>query len=251
MDQLAEIRVPPRILSNCEAALSARLRETADAYMAARAPPALLDVIVQELELAPPAEGADGAAGAAGAGAGSGGAGGGGASASVSYNARAINALVMRVGVSAIAQAARDPGAAGLMADCAQMDIFVALARRLQPQGRYMLLNACANQLRFPNSHTNYFSQVILHLFCECADDALVLEQITRVLLERLVVNRPHPWGLMITFIELVQNPRYDFWSYEFTVADPEVRRLVESVARSCVGPTGITGMPGGARGPE
>ena len=32
-----------------------------------------------------------------------------------------------------------------------------------------------------------------------------------RVLLERLIVNRPHPWGLLITFIELVKNPRYAF----------------------------------------
>ena len=36
------------------------------------------------------------------------------------------------------------------------------------------------------------------------------MEQITRVLLERLIVNRPHPWGLLITFIELIKNPRLD-----------------------------------------
>ncbi len=35
-------------------------------------------------------------------------------------------------------------------------------------------------------------------------------EAITRVLLERLIVHRPHPWGLLITFIELIKNPRYD-----------------------------------------
>lgn len=28
------------------------------------------------------------------------------------------------------------------------------------------------------------------------------------MLLERLIVNRPHPWGLLITFIELIKNPR-------------------------------------------
>jgi hypothetical protein len=33
----------------------------------------------------------------------------------------------------------------------------------------------------------------------------IVQEQITRVLLERLIVNRPHPWGLLITFIELIK----------------------------------------------
>ena len=25
--------------------------------------------------------------------------------------------------------------------------------------------------------------------------------------------NRPHPWGLLITFIELIKNRRYNFWS--------------------------------------
>ena len=35
-------------------------------------------------------------------------------------------------------------------------------------------------------------------------------EAITRVLLERLIVHRPHPWGLLITFIELIKNPRCD-----------------------------------------
>ena len=75
-------------------------------------------------------------------------------------------------------------------------DMFQTLVTDLEPEGRYILLNAVANQLRFPNSHTNYFSQVILHLFCECADDALVLEQITRVLLERLVVCEVGYFGI-------------------------------------------------------
>ncbi|MBJ6870676.1 hypothetical protein JG644_18795 [Vibrio cholerae] len=33
----------------------------------------------------------------------------------------------------------------------------------------------------------------------------IIPEQITRVLLERLIVSRPHPWGLLITFIELTK----------------------------------------------
>jgi CCR4-NOT transcription complex subunit 1 len=116
----------------------------------------------------------------------------------------------------------------------------------------------------------------------------IIQEQITRVLLERLIVNRPHPWGLLITFIELIkvirpcplcsimcylfgcgneldsvskfvlfrilfplvitctnylysvfimQNPRYNFWSHSFTRCAPEIEKLFESVARSCMGP--------------
>jgi CCR4-NOT transcription complex subunit 1 len=52
--------------------------------------------------------------------------------------------------------------------------------------------------LRYPNTHTHYFSCALLTLFAE-AQQEIVQEQITRVLLERLIVNRPHPWGLLIT----------------------------------------------------
>jgi CCR4-NOT transcription complex subunit 1 len=73
-------------------------------------------------------------------------------------------------------------------------------------------------------------------LFSESASEA-VREQITRVLLERLIVNRPHPWGLLVTFIELIKNPRYNFWGHGFTRCAPDIERLFESVARSCIAP--------------
>lgn len=143
------------------------------------------------------------------------------------------------------------------------MDIFQYLAMDLDTEGmihnnalcvfttkgRFLFLNAIANQLRYPNTHTHYFSCVLLYLFAE-APQEIIQEQITRhatcilnslmfirVLLERLVVSRPHPWGLLITFIELIKNPRYSFWSHSFTRCAPEIERLFESVARSCMNP--------------
>jgi CCR4-NOT transcription complex subunit 1 len=122
------------------------------------------------------------------------------------------------------------------------MQLLGRLVYVLDPEGRYLLLNAVANQLRYPNSHTHYFSCVLLALFSDAARDAggeEVRSQITRVLLERLIVNRPHPWGLLITFIELIKNPRYCFWQHGFTRCAPEIERLFESVARSCMGVQG------------
>ena len=104
-----------------------------------------------------------------------------------------------------------------------------------------MLVNALANHLRYPNSHSHWFSCAVLALFAEANDERLQ-EQITRVLLERLIVNRPHPWGLLITFIELIKNPRFNFWSHGFTRVAPEIERLFESVARSCMGAQGAGG---------
>ena len=66
----------------------------------------------------------------------------------------------------------------------------------------------------------------MLHLFAESTDER-VQEQITRVLVERLIVHRPHPWGLLITFIELIKNQRYSFWAKNFTRCAPEIERLI------------------------
>ena len=61
-----------------------------------------------------------------------------------------------------------------------------------------------------------------------------LVARLCSVLLERLIVNRPHPWGLLITFIELIKNPTFDFWSHEFVHCAPEIEKLFDSVARSC-----------------
>ncbi|BBG97359.1 transcription regulator [Prunus dulcis] len=119
----------------------------------------------------------------------------------------------------------------------AALDIFQTLIVDLDTEGRYLFLNAIANQLRYPNTHTHYFSFIVLYLFAESNQHEIIQEQITRVLLERLIVNRPHPWGLLITFIELIKNPRYQFWNRAFIRCAPEIEKLFESVSRSCGGP--------------
>ena len=235
VDLLPEISQPPRIRSSASAALAASgLQTELDSFLQTRAPYSWL------IELHTRLVGPDGA-----------------------HRAGVINALVLHVGAYAIAtitsSAAQQPAG---VAHSAPMDIFLQLTSDLNPEGRYVYLNAIANQLRYPNNHTHYFSCVLLYLFSEVAAAASpapprtraapraprrpapprtraaprapalaaarpslaprsprsapdaqasserVQEQITRVLVERLIVHRPHPWGLLITFIELIKNPR-------------------------------------------
>jgi CCR4-NOT transcription complex subunit 1 len=49
----------------------------------------------------------------------------------------------------------------------------------------------------------------------------------TRVLLERFVVHRSHPWRALVTFIELLRNSKYEFWNKEFIRVAPEVTRAI------------------------
>ncbi|CAK8681219.1 CCR4-NOT transcription complex subunit 1-like isoform X2 [Clavelina lepadiformis] len=211
VDMLQEINVAPRILTNFVAVMPGAFQKDLDSYLKTRAPVTFVSDLRSNLQL--------------------------GNEPGLKYNIPLINSLVMYVGTQAIAYIHGKGGSPSMatITHASHMDIFQNLAVDLDTEGRYLFLNAIANQLRYPNSHTHYFSCTLLYLFAE-ANQESIQEQITRVLLERLIVNRPHPWGLLITFIELIKNPSFKFWSHEFVHCAPEISKLFESVARSCMG---------------
>ncbi|VDP15420.1 unnamed protein product [Soboliphyme baturini] len=226
VDQLAEISSSPRInvnLAQCIQPLS--LKNDLDAYLKNRAPVNFLSELRSKLQYSnEPGR---------------------------KYDFPLMNAVVLYVGIQAIQaiQSKDQRPNITTIAHTAHMDIFQNLAVDLDTEGkllnnlildflyiscrRYLFFNAIANHLRYPNSHTHYFSCTILYLFAEANSEA-IQEQITRILFERLVALRPHPWGLLITFIELIKNPVFKFWSHQFVRCAPEIEKLFESVARSC-----------------
>lgn len=217
VDLLPEISQAPRIVVDAGAAIGdTQLRADIDKYLKNRLPVTLLQDLKSHFLYSPTDAAANGCR----------------------YNMHLINAVVLYIGMQAIQQLHNKTSQLPVQVNQGvPMEIFLWLVAELDPEGRYMFLSSVANQLRYPNNHTHYYSCVLLYLFSESPQE-LVKEQITRVLLERLIVNRPHPWGLLITFIELIKNPRYSFWSHSFTRCAPEIERLFESVARSCMGAT-------------
>lgn len=177
IDLLPEINQAPTIMSDYTSAIPAEFKAALDAYMQNRTPQSTLPGL-QEVLMNPSARDIDISKG------------------ETKYNVPLINALVLYVGITSIERwqnpiegfAHQDPG----------IDIFqqMLVGAGSEPEGRYLVLSAMANQLRYPCSHTQYFSYLLLYLFGELPD---VRESITRVLLERLIVNRPHPWGLLVT----------------------------------------------------
>ncbi|KAI8368213.1 CCR4-Not complex component, Not1-domain-containing protein [Radiomyces spectabilis] len=107
--------------------------------------------------------------------------------------------------------------------------VYKNLLECLDVEGSYLLLSAMADHLRYPNSHTCFFSTVMVSLFEEMPES--IKEKMTRVLLERLIVNRPHPWGLLATFITFIKDSK--FWNYEFVHCSPDIERLFDNVSRS------------------
>jgi len=211
VDVLPEISGAPRVMTNFVNLIQpASFKKDMDSYLKTRSPVTFLSELRGKLQVSNQP--------------------------GMKYNVTLMNALVLHVGTQAIAHITSKGQTPSMstIAHSSHMDIFQNLAVDLDTEGRYLFLNAVANQLRYPNGHTHYFSCTLLYLFAEANTEA-IQEQITRVLLERLIVNRPHPWGLLVTFIELIRNPLFKFWGHEFVHCAPEIEKLLDSVARSCM----------------
>jgi len=164
VDLLPEINQSPCILSNYASALhrSPALLADLDNYLKNRAPVQFLLELRSRLLL--PAEAQAYNPGSR-------------------YNVPLINSLVLYVGIHGIAQLQnKTSSVSSPISHSPCMDIFQHLALDLDPEGRYLFLNAIANQLRYPNNHTHYFSCVLLYLFADAnqASQEIIQEQITR-----------------------------------------------------------------------
>jgi CCR4-NOT transcription complex subunit 1 len=164
VDLLPEISQAPRILTDHMAPLIERgFRQRLDSYISTKQPSDLLPLLVSFIQ--PP-----------------------GSNLSIPL----LTSVIVYVGSQAILQLQTKVP----LQSSPSMEIFRYLINSFDAEGRYYLFNVMANQLRYPNSHTHYFSCVLLWLFSE-AENEYLQEQITRVLLERLIVHRPHPVSIL------------------------------------------------------
>ncbi|CUM64513.1 uncharacterized protein PRCAT00002118001 [Priceomyces carsonii] len=160
----------------------------------------------------------------------------------VHYNVKLVNALVLHVGISAVAD--RLPNnVRGFNTKTSHVALLVDLMNYGSLEFKFHLINAIANQLRYPNSHTHWFIGIILHFFSSssiwatASNKAIVQEVITRVLLERRVVSKPHPWGLTIVFTELLKNGDYGFFDLPFVKdAIPELKNIFDALSLNFTG---------------
>ncbi|KAK4994590.1 CCR4-NOT core subunit cdc39 [Elasticomyces elasticus] len=125
-----------------------------------------------------------------------------------------LNALMVYIGESSTVSSSVFTGAA------TSAKLLQRLARDLDHEMRYHYIGAIINQLRYPCSHTHYFSGALLHLFTTGSE--VVQEQILRVLLERMLTPKPQPWGLIVTILELAKNPDYNISELPWLKASPE-----------------------------
>ncbi|CXI46907.1 CCR4-NOT transcription complex subunit 1, putative [Plasmodium berghei] len=149
------------------------------------------------------------------------------------YNIPLLNALVLYIGMSLSPEILffqKNPE----LHQHPALEIILYLIYKLDMEGKYYLLASITNHLRYPNSHTHFFSSLLLWIF-NISKTETIKEQVTGILLERLIVNKPHPWGLLVTFMQLIKNPIFNFWNCSFVRVSPEIETLFNTIANSCM----------------
>jgi CCR4-NOT transcription complex subunit 1 len=141
-------------------------------------------------------------------------------------NGQLIQYLCVYIATQAIA-AATTRGTPSEMFDSegVHYNLILSLTRNTSFRSRYDFIEAMFNQLRFPSSHMYWFHRTVMEMMHPLNNHTVdpialnVKEQISRVLLERLTVDRPYPWGILITAIQLYKAMEYEFFELPFIKA--------------------------------
>lgn len=149
---------------------------------------------------------------------------------SPSRDSEVVESLVAVIGQDAVNTSAKfDAGGA-------HFQILAKLIAAVQPRQKYLVTVAIFDQLRYPNSQTQYFCKVVFHLWSNggnSGDDGMQMrDYITRVLMERIESLRPVPWGSLVVFKELSDNPIYEFWDQQPFLREPELRQRLLVAAK-------------------
>nr|OQO20171.1 hypothetical protein B0A51_13367 [Rachicladosporium sp. CCFEE 5018] len=107
------------------------------------------------------------------------------------------------------------------------LDRLLTLSR---PELRFHLLCALTNQLRYVNGHTQYFSTAMVHFFSAGSED--LRQAMLGVFVNRLSMARPHPWGLLVTMLEVIKNPSYDVWGMPWVKAHGQVENMLMTLVQ-------------------
>ena len=135
-----------------------------------------------------------------------------------------VNALLVYIGVKATAASSVFSAAA------APARLMERLSRIPNAEARFHVVSAMIDQLRYVNGHTQYFSTALTHMFGICSEE--LQKTIMSIFVQRLAIPRPHPWGLIITVLELIRNPSIDIWSLPWIKTAPQVENMLVNLAQ-------------------
>lgn len=147
------------------------------------------------------------------------------------YDLKLLNSLVLYIGTNAVEE--KPHNNVMFNSKSSEVTFLASLMKKEDTEFMFQVLQSMANNLGYPNSLTHWFSSVFLYFFSEKSswqNHYNVQQVITRVLLERVICHKPHPWGVVVTFTQLLQDVDYKFFELPFIKGDREFERIFSAL---------------------
>lgn len=146
-----------------------------------------------------------------------------------------LRAIVLHIGIEAGLENGRTSSSAIFNTKSSYYTLLLNLIEEGSPEVQYQLVNVMVEQLRYPNIHTYWFSYVLLHLFVskDLGDNLPnVQEIILRALLERIIVNKPHAWGVSAFVTKLLTDEKIDLLNLDCVKRVAEINNIFIQLQR-------------------
>lgn len=156
----------------------------------------------------------------------------------VSVDVKLINAIVLHVGIEAALEKQRTTANAVFNVKSSYYTLLADLLNDGTTEVRFHVVQAIANQLRYPNAHTQWFNYVLKNFFNseEWGENKTEIQEIiVRTLLERIVTNKPHCWGIIVTFTDLLKSTECSLMDLPFVKDVPEVELIIKHLSKYIV----------------
>ncbi|CAB4252324.1 similar to Saccharomyces cerevisiae YCR093W CDC39 Component of the CCR4-NOT complex [Maudiozyma barnettii] len=153
----------------------------------------------------------------------------------VSVDQELVRAIVLHVGIEAGLENGRTSSSAVFNTKSSYYALLFNMINEGISELKYQILQVMIEQLRFPNIHTYWFSYVLVNMFTskDFGDNlAEVQEIMLRVLLERIIVNRPHAWGVSVLVTKLLTNEEIDIMDLPFMKAVPQIETIFQQLKK-------------------
>lgn len=153
----------------------------------------------------------------------------------LSVDSKLIRAIVLHVGIEAGIEYKRTSSNAVFNTKSSYYTLLFNLIQNGSIEMKYQIILSIVEQLRYPNIHTYWFSFVLMNMFKsdEWNDQKLeVREIILRNFLKRIIVNKPHTWGVSVFFTQLINNNDISLLDLPFVQSVPEIKLILQQLVK-------------------
>lgn len=157
----------------------------------------------------------------------------------VSIDIKLVRAIVLHIGIEAGIENEKTSSSAIFNVKSSYYTLLFNLSNEGTAELKHQVIEAIVEQLRYPNIHTYWFCFVLKNMFVSeewGEQKSEIQEIILRNILERIIVNKPHTWGVTVFFTQLLHFKDIDLLELPFIKNVPEISNIIKILKAETTG---------------